>query len=200
MSDPPVAHAGEYDFVDTTGEIHLHAAATWPATFAPARGEVVQVQSVVGGFPFDAGAEAEIELASATQTITDQGAGSVPTPAVVALSSLDQASGDPSLIGQYVRVAPGSYTQNDMVAGFAYSHAALDGGTYVTYDGCSITDGTSTVLINLYRFSKATTACFTVGGAFPNFASGGVAGFYDHAQLDDGTFQTVLYFGDCADQ
>ncbi len=200
MSDPPNAHPGEYDFVDNTGEIHLHAAATWPATFAPARGEVVRVQSIVGGYPFDAGAEAEIELASATQTITDEGAGSVPSPAVAPLSSLDGMTGDPSLIGQYVRVAAGSYTQNNMVTSFSYTHAALDGGSYVTYDGCSITDGTSTVLINLYRFSKATTACFTVGGAFPDFSAGGVAGFYDHAQLDDGPFQAVLYCGDCAAQ
>jgi len=164
----------------------------------PTRGDEVNVDGITKQLPTDGGPTATIEIAGLGLRITAVSAGAVPTPKTVNFSDLDHASPTTSLIGSYVLVPAGSYTENFTDPGLQF-HAS-NGNTY--QDGFSLTSGANTIWVDTYDLGKgaADKSCIPTDGGMPDFSAGGFKAVFDYGLAPNGTQSAILLFGDCNDQ
>ena len=194
---------GKYYVSNTNGDVILvFKSKAQPPTGDPVRGNAMNAQGVLKPFPYysDGGypAEAQLEISGAV-SITDLGPnGLLPAPKQVTFADLDVNNPNPSLIGSYVQVPAGSYTENFTDPGLQHA------GTGATYqDGFSLSDGLGhTIWVDTFDFMKGTTpdrSCMPTDGGMPDLSAGGFNAIFDTATSPSGPQAPMLFFGDCRD-
>ena len=193
---------GKYYVADSSGNALLvFKAKAQPPTGDPLRGNAMTADGVIKPFPFfsDGGfpTESQLELSGAV-SITDLGPSTLPTPKSANFADLDVNNPNTFLIGSYVQVPVGSYTEN-----FADPGLQHVSGANVYQDGFSLSDGQGhTIWVDTFDFIKGNTpdrSCMPSDGGQPNLSSGGFRAIFDYATSPSGPQAPMLFFGDCRD-
>jgi hypothetical protein len=189
--DGGTQYAGRYYMADSTGAvIQVYKSKNIGALGTdPARGDKVDVVGKVELFPSDGGSNATVEISGSTIGFTAQGQGTIPTPQAATLAQLAPSGADDSMVGQYVTVPAGTYTQDNAAPEF----------TKAPYqDGLKLTDGSgNSMLVDIFTFSHTTGNCLLADGGFPDLTAGGFNAVFDHEKADDGNIYKVLLYGHC---
>jgi hypothetical protein len=198
--DGGTQYNGEYYVADSNANVLEVFKTKYEAAITdPTRGENISVNGITKASPADAGASATIEVAGINLQITDNGPGTIPTPKTVAASDLDFASPTTSLVGSYVLVPAGTYTENFTDPAMQY-HAS-NGNTY--QDGFTLSDGQGhTLYVDTYDLGKgaADKSCIPSDGGMPDFSAGGFKAVFDYGLAPNNSLGAMLLFGDCADK
>jgi hypothetical protein len=160
----------------------------------PSEKDVVNVSGLFEVYPLDAGGIQQIAGANLQFTLVSSGSGTLPTPMSASFSDLDEQNGNPALIGQYVTVPGGSYSEDPTAPEFTYTSSS-SGKTY--HDGISLSDGTSTVLVDTFTFDFSTGNCLPRDGGQPDLSSGGFNGIFDVEETDDHVVHKVIFYAQC---
>ena len=193
---------GKYYVANSNGDVILVFKAKAEApTGDPLRGNAMNAEGVFKPFPyyFDGGypTEAQLELSGAV-TITDLGPSTLPTPKFATFADLDVNNPNTALVGSYVLVPAGSYTENFAEPGMQHVSATA---TY--QDGFSLSDGLGhTIWVDTFDYMKGSTpdrSCMPTDGGEPDLSSGGFVGVFDYATSPSGPQAPMIFFGDCRD-
>ncbi|MBS2028237.1 MAG: hypothetical protein JST54_10060 [Deltaproteobacteria bacterium] len=197
--DGGTQYNGEYYVTDTSANALEVFKTKYAAPITdPTRGRNISVNGITKASPADAGATATIEVAGLSLQITDNGAGTLPAAKTVNFSDLDHATPNANVVGSYVLVPAGTYTENFTDPAMAF-HAS-NGNTY--QDGFTLTDGTHTLYVDTYDLGKgsADKSCIPSDGGMPDFSAGGFKAIFDYGLAPNNTQVAILLFGDCADK
>jgi hypothetical protein len=189
--------AGDYYVGDGTGYLLVYKEKSSPITGDPGRGLTTSVAGAFEFYPEDGGALGQPQMTGQSLTLTIGSPGTLPTSSLTpTLAQVDANTGDTSLLGQYVEVPAGNYTQNSTSPVWTYTSSSTH-KTY--YDGVVLTSGSNTVMVETTTFQYPTKSCRPDAGPNIDFSKGGFKGVFDTEQTDDGAFHMVVVFGDCSD-
>jgi hypothetical protein len=189
-------YAGTYYVIDPTSGLAIEvykSKHTGPTATDPQRGASVDVAGTVTVYPFDGGAVGLPEVEGPGLAITAVSAGTLPTPVLATSAQVAPQGPDSSLVGHYVQVGPGTWTQNN-----APSELTTTSSRGPFPHGAKLTDADGgTLLIETYTFKSSTDNCIPPDGGEPDFTGGNFRGVFDQTQTYDGNFNRILYFGHC---
>jgi hypothetical protein len=163
----------------------------------PTEGQVVNITGLLEVYPQDGGPGSlpgTYQIASSTLNFAlGTGSAALPSATSVSADEVDETSAT-TPVGTYVTLQSGNYSENPEPTEFTYDDTAKN-KTY--YDGLSLSDGNSTVLVDTFTFGYSTGNCLPPDGGQPDLSAGGFNGILDTELTDDGKVHYVIFYAQC---
>jgi hypothetical protein len=195
--DGGTQYEGDYFFADANGDLIESYKSKKVGTVGadPKRGDVVNFSGLVEIYPADGG---EYQLTGEHMQLTaGTGSAAIPSLQTPTFDLLSDTNPDLSMVGKYVTVPTGTYTQDNAPHEFQYNPYPDGGSQYV--DGVALTDGNGNrLLISTFVFEYSQNNCATnPDGGVHDYSGGGFNGAFDVYQGDDKLVHKVLFFASC---